>query len=296
MLICWVGIATAQEGSPRPALKQPATLVGLCDGSPDKGQRKDRAEYYTYVLADAGLSPNGTSDNGTTPVTGSIGFRHLAANEEFRGFIGLKSATDTVHGKEPSDLARSLLVPSTTGGAGSLILSYRRYRCYGPSQQVGAIARLSVIRTTWAVDSVVPTTNNTLVVTGSPVTLVSASTGYSAVWINQADTTGNLLAFGTDVVLAFRGYAATNNSAAFRSRALGTTASSFWGPEFIAWIRFHDVSVQADLPYLSPLHGGRGASWTGWRGFMPIITFNLEASLYTIHNSFKQAAANAGLR
>jgi hypothetical protein len=273
MIAFYGSLADAQErsDSEKPAT-EPATLVGHCDP----------LTYYTYVLADGGLSTTG-KDKNSVPASGSIGFRHLARNEEFRASIGLKSVTDTLHGTDTHDFATSLLAPANVGGTGSVDLSYRRFRCaIRTGAEQGIKIRLGALRTTWAFDSTVGTTQLTL---SSPVTIINAAILWSAVWINQRDSSGNLLAFGTDLGPIARFYSGERTDDVFTTSTLGTTARRFLGASIVAWTRFHNVTVSGEFPYLHAM-AGKQPVWARAAG--PIVTFNLEAPLYTISNKVKE--------
>jgi hypothetical protein len=263
---------TTEAAATDQAAREPATLVGHCDPG----------TYYTYVLADGGLSTTG-KDKNSAPASGSIGFRHLAANEEFLANIGLKSVTDTLHGTDTHDFASSLLAPASVGGTGSVDLTYRHFGGCGPEtgQEHGIKIRLGGLRTIWAFDS---TDSGKKLTLSSPVTIINAAILHSDVWINQRDTSGNLLAFGTDVGPVARWYLGERTDSPFTISTLGTTAQTFVGISVAAWARFHNVTVTGDFPFLHAQNGPRPV-WSRAPG--PIVTFNLEAPLYTITNQRK---------
>jgi hypothetical protein len=237
--------------------------------------------YYTYVLADGGLSTTG-KDKNSTPASGSIGFRHLASHEEFRANIGLKSTTDTLHGTDPHDFATSLLAPAIVGGTGSVDFLYRRFGCRARTgQQLGIKVRLGALRTIWAFDTLNTDQKGQSVRFASPVTIVNAAFLASIVAINQSDTSGNLLAFGADAGPMARWYLGERTDTAFTNATMGTASRTFWGGLISAWTRFHNLTVVGDFPILKPAKGRR-PTWSRAPG--PIVTFNLEAPLYKITN------------
>jgi uncharacterized MnhB-related membrane protein len=250
---------------------EPATLVGHCEDG----------RYYTYVLADGGLSTTG-KDKNSTPSSGSIGFRHLASHEEFRANIGLKSTSDTLHGTDAHDFAASLLAPAMVGGTGSVDFLYRRFVCKARTdQQFGFKLRLGALRTIWAFDTLNTDKKGQSVEFASPVTIINAAVLGSAVWINQSDSAGNLIAFGADAGPVARWYLGERSDVAFTEATLGTTSTRFWGALLSAWSRFHNLTVVADFPILRP---GKGRQPTWSRAPGPSVTFNLEAPLYKITN------------
>jgi hypothetical protein len=248
--------------------------------------------YDNFVFADGAVGTSLGGENGATPATGSLGFRHLAGSktklngkktglvlrgEEFRALLALANLVDTLRGQEVATFSRTLLLPTAVGGAGSGDFMYRRFRCKPrTNQEFGIKGILQFAKTTWAFDSV--RVDGTHFVVANDLTAIAFAGFIDWVAVNQFDSSGNVLAFTVDVGGTLRGFAGNASAdTSLRSHALQTTQRWFAGPALSVALRFRNIVGKADVTWLRPSAG----NVAGLTGLQSIVGFSLEAPMFS---------------
>jgi hypothetical protein len=251
--------------------------------------------YDNFIFANGAIATSLAGEEGSTPATGSLAFRHLAGHdtvvarkkdgvlernrggEEFRALLALTNLVDSLRGDRIKTFSRTLLLPAAVGKEGSGEFMYRRFSCKDvTNQEFGLKVSLEFAKTTWAFDST--QADGTHLQLSDDLTAAAFGVFYDMVLINQFDNAGNILAFTTDVGATIRGFAgdAAANSD-LRSHALGTNRRWFGGPALSMGLRFRNVVGKADLTYL---FGGRSGV-PGLTGVQTVVGFNLEAPVFS---------------
>lgn len=251
--------------------------------------------YDNFIFANGAIATSLAGEEGSTPATGSLAFRHLAGHEtidtskkdgtqtrktggeEFRALLALTNLVDSLRGDKIKTFSRTLLLPAAVGKEGSGEFMYRRFKCKDvTNQEFGLKVTFEFAKTTWAFDSTLA--DGTHLQLSDDLTAAALGGFVDWVPINQFDNAGNILAFTADFGGTIRGFAgdASANSD-LRSHALGTDRRWFWGPAISMALRFRNVVGKADLTYL---FGGK-AGVPGLTGVQTVVGFNLEAPVFS---------------